>query len=585
MRLIEDYAMIGDCETAALISRNGSLDWLCWPRFDSSACFAALLGTPEHGRWSISPVSERVRVSRRYAGETLILETVYETAEGVVRLTDFMPVRTRPELSEIVRIVSGVRGKVRMRMEFDLRFDYGRIRPWLTWAGPQLRAIAGPHAARLTTPFAAAEAGGTSREFTVNAGDRLPFTLSYEASHLPAPEMCDPEAALEQTERFWTAWAGQCRYTGPWREAVIRSLITVKALTYRPTGAIVAAPTTSLPEMPGGERNWDYRYCWLRDASFSLQSLIRAGYREEAGAWGNWLLRAVAGDPSGVQPVYGIGGEYRLPEQDLGWLPGFEGSRPVRTGNAAFRQLQTDVFGSVLDAVLDARRAGLEMHEDWAGLIDGLLRYLTDLWHKPDEGIWEVRGGRRHFVHSKLMAWVAFDRAVRLAEEFGMPGPVDQWKKERLLIRRDILEKGFDKKRGIFVQAYGSGALDAAALLMPLMGFLAADDPRMTATREAIEAELSEDGLLRRYDPGVVGDGLNTGEGAFLACSFWLADNLMMAEDRDRAEALFRRLISLRNDVGLLAEQFDPHRQVQLGNFPQAFSHFALIDTALRIAG
>lgn len=583
---IEDYALIGDCETAALVARSGSIDWLCWPRFDSSACFAALLGAPQHGRWKLSPAAKVVETRRRYAGETLILETRFECAEGAVILTDFMPVRRQHEISEIVRIVTGVRGSVPMRMELDIRFDYGRIRPWMTWEKGRMRAVAGPHAVFLALPDKLERAEEVERlEFTVSAGESVPFTLSYEASHLPAPRACDPEGALRDTHQFWSGWAEKCRYEGPWREAVMRSLITVKALTYRPTGGIVAAPTTSLPEKFGEERNWDYRYCWLRDASFCLLSLINAGYREEAEDWCNWLLRAIACDPAGVQPLYGLGGEQRISEQTLDWLPGYAGSRPVRIGNAAYDQLQIDVFGNILDAVYQARLAGLSLHADWTRLIPQLLDHLDEVWTQPDEGIWEVRGPPQHFVHAKMMAWVAYDRAILLAEAFDQPGPVAHWRDQRSLIRAEIMQRGFDRERGVFVQAYGRPSLDAALLLMPLMGFLSADDPRMVATAEAIERELSRADLVHRYDTDEASDGLSSEEGAFLACSFWLADNKLKQGKREAAESLFRRLLSLRNDVGLLAEQYDSERGAMTGNFPQAFSHFAMIDTALRLSG
>lgn len=586
---IEDYALIGDCETAALVSRDGSIDWLCWPRFDASACFAALLGGPGpgpgHGRWKIAPGSASVKTRRRYAGETLILETRFECAEGVVLLTDFMPARNNHEISEIVRIVTGISGCVPMRMELDVRFDYGRIRPWTSWDQGRMRAVAGPHAVYLSLPcqLQGAEKGDTI-PFSVSAGETAPFILSYEASHLPAPRSCDPQRALRDTRRFWSDWTAKCRYRGPWREAVMRSLITVKALTYRPTGGIVAAPTTSLPEKVGADRNWDYRYCWLRDASFSLLSLINAGFREEAEDWCNWLLRAIACDPEGVQPLYGLGGEQRISEDTLDWLPGYAGSRPVRIGNAAYSQLQIDVFGNILDAVYQARRARLVLHPDWMRLIPELLNHLDAVWGQPDEGIWEVRGLPRHFVHAKMMAWVAYDRAIRLAEEFDQPGPVAAWHEQRDRIRNEILERGFDPGQKVFVQAYGHTCLDAALLLLPLMGFLPADDTRMVATTEAIERTLSRSGLLHRYDTQEADDGLTSEEGAFLACSFWLADNKLKQGRREEAEALFRHLLSLRNDVGLLSEQYDCGQAAMTGNFPQAFSHFAMIDTALRLS-
>ena len=580
---ISDYAMIGDCETAALVGLDGSIDWLCWPRFDSGACFAALLGSPDHGRWRIAPVGERVARRRAYRGDTLILETEFETADGAVRLIDFMPIRSGHCVSELVRIVEGVRGTVQLRMDLTLRFDYGRIVPWVTGATETepLRAVAGPHSVHFASPVPVeGEDLSTVATFTVRAGQRLPFVLGHEASHRPPPRLCDPESALSETEAFWTDWAGQARYTGEWREAVIRSLITVKALTYRPTGGIVAAPTTSLPERTGGSRNWDYRYCWLRDATFTLLSLINAGYREEAEAWCAWLLRAVAGRASDIQPLYGVAGEHRLNEVELPWLPGYRDSAPVRIGNGAFEQLQIDVYGGVLDTLHEARRAGLTLHEASDGLQRELLRNLEQIWRQPDEGIWEVRGGRQHFVHAKLMAWVAFDRAVASAEHYGLAGPVERWRRIRAEIRAEILERGFDPAKGAFTQAYGSRALDAAVLLIPLVGFLPADDSRVLSTTRAIERDLMRNGLVLRYDTDEVEDGLDGPEGAFLACSFWLADNLILQGRRADARSLFERLLGLRNDVGLLAEQYDCTAGAFTGNFPQAFSHFALIDTA-----
>lgn len=585
-KLIGDFAMIGDCETAALVGRDGSVDWLCWPRFDSGACFSALLGTEDHGRWKIAPVDEACRVQRRYWHNTLILETTFAMDEGEVSLIDFMPIRKERQISELVRLVVGRSGKVRMRMDLAYRFDYGRVIPWVTKSDEgRLLAVAGPHSVLLTTPVKTRGEGLTSvAEFTVEAGQRIPFSMSYEASHLPAPRAPDVEAALRETEAFWNDWAARCKYEGPWKDAVVRSLITVKALTFRPTGGIVAAPTTSLPEQAGATRNWDYRFCWLRDATFSLLSLISAGYRREAEAWSAWLLRAIAGAASQVQPLYGVGCEHRNDEVELDWLPGFAGSKPVRIGNAAYSQLQNDVFGSVMDTLYQARCAGLSTHEASSGLLVEMMKHLEEVWQEPDEGIWEVRSGRRHFVHAKLMSWVAFDRAIKFSERFGLEGPVGKWRDLRDEIRMEILERGYNADRGTFVRAYGSRALDSALLLMPLVGFLPADDPRMVATVEAIERELSKGGLLLRYDTEQAEDGLPPGEGAFLACSFWLADNKLLQGKRDEAEALFGRLLSLRNDVGLLSEQYDVENQAMAGNFPQAFSHFAMIDTAMNLA-
>jgi GH15 family glucan-1,4-alpha-glucosidase len=579
---ISDYALIGDCETAALVSRGGSIDWLCWPRFDSGACFAGILGGDEQGHWRIAPEGAGTASERRYRQDTLILETDFAVGGGRVRLIDFMPIRKKSQISELVRIVVGLEGSVRMRMDLRLRFDYGRIIPWVTrHEGGRLRAVAGPHSTMLQTPV---ETRGqdltTVADFVVEKGDRVPFVLAYEASHLPPPTTCAADEALEETEAFWTDWTGRCVYDGDWPEAVKRSLITVKAMTYRPTGGIIAAPTTSLPETVGGERNWDYRYCWLRDASFTLLSLINAGYREEAEAWCNWLLRSVAGAASQVQPLYGIGGEHRTDEVELDWLPGYRGSRPVRIGNAAYKQLQVDVFGHTMDALHEARAMGLTLHEDSAALEGELLKHLEGAWREPDEGIWEVRSERRHFVHSKLMAWVAFDRAVSASEKHGFPGPVDRWRRLRDEIKAEILEKGWSEKKQSFTQAYGQDALDAAVLLMPIMGFLPPDDPRMIKTVEAVERELMRDGFVLRYDTEEAVDGLEGEEGAFLACSFWLVDNMILQGRRDDARKLFKKLLSLRNDVGLLAEQWDWNEGKQVGNFPQAFSHFALIDAA-----
>jgi GH15 family glucan-1,4-alpha-glucosidase len=586
-RQISDYAMIGDCETAALVALDGSIDWLCWPRFDSGACFAALLGEPKHGRWKIAPTAGACRSHRRYRGNTLVLETTFETAEGAVSIIDFMPIRKDRRISEVMRLVVGRRGRARLRMDLCLRFDYGRIVPWVTTSkGGHLRAVAGPHSVLLTSPVSTYGEGLTTvAEFDVVEGQRIPFTLSYEASHLPPPDPDDLETALRMTEAFWSGWADRCSYDGPWKDAVIRSLITVKALTYRPTGGIVAAPTTSLPEEFGGARNWDYRFCWLRDATFTLLSLINAGYRDEAESWCDWLLRAVAGAASQVQPLYGIAGEHRNDEITLDWLPGFASSKPVRIGNAAYSQLQVDVFGSVMDTLQQASAFGLTLHEASAGLQAELMNHLEKVWREPDEGIWEVRSGRRHFVHTKLMSWVAFDRAVRSSEGWNLKAPVDRWRRLREEVRAEILQHGFDTRRGAFVQAYGSNELDASLLLMPLVGFLPATDARVLSTTEKIEQELSRDGLLLRYDTARTDDGLPAGEGAFLACSFWLADNKFLQGRTDEGEALVERLMSLRNDVGLLSEQYDVERKALAGNFPQAFSHFALIDTAFNFVG
>jgi GH15 family glucan-1,4-alpha-glucosidase len=579
---ISDYALIGDCETAALVGRDGSIDWLCWPRFDAGACFAALLGDHDQGHWRIAPVDAATPGARRYAGDTLILETDFSTKTGRVRVIDFMPIRKKTELSELVRIVVGLEGEVPMRMDLRLRFDYGRIIPWVHHvADGRLRAVAGPHSVILKTPVELrGEDHSTAAEFSVGEGDRVPFIMAYEASHLPPPSICNAEEALAETESFWRDWMGRCDYRGDWPEPVTRSLITVKALTYRPTGGVVAAPTASLPETVGGERNWDYRFCWLRDASFTLLSLINAGYRKEAEAWADWLLRAVAGSASHVQPLYGVAGEHRCDEIELDWLPGYRGSRPVRIGNAAYKQLQVDIYGSVMDALHEARALGLDLSEASADMQRELLRHLEEVWRKPDEGIWEVRTDRRHFVHAKLMSWVAFDRAVKSAEKFGLPGPIDRWRRLRDEIKAEICEKGWSESKKSFVQSYGKDALDASVLLMPIMGFLPPDDPRMVSTVEAIERNLMRDGFVLRYDTEEAVDGLAGEEGAFLACSFWLVDNFILQGRLDDARRLFEKLLDLRNDVGLLAEQWDWNEGKQVGNFPQAFSHFALIDTA-----
>ena len=579
---IEDYALIGDCETAALVGRDGSIDWLCWPRFDSAACFSALLGTPEHGRWLIAPHGDpaEARVTRRYRPGTLILETEFETAEGAVTLIDFMPLRG--QASDLVRIVVGRRGRLRMRTELVLRFEYGSIVPWLTRIGDgTLRAVGGPDMVVLHTATPLHGEGlRTVGDFEVAAGQSLPFYLTYAPSHHPVPAPLDPEAALTATERFWREWSDRCRDTGEWSEAIRRSLITLKALTYRPTGGIVAAPTTSLPELIGGARNWDYRFCWVRDATLTLMALMNAGYYDEAGAWRDWLLRAVAGSPNQMQIMYGIAGERRLSEWEVPWLPGYESSRPVRIGNAAHAQHQLDIYGEVMDALHQARRGGLVARgPDWA-VQRSLLRHVGAVWQEPDEGIWEVRGERRHFTHSKVMAWVAFDRAVRSVEGLGLDGPLEAWRKLRQEIHHDICRRGFDPELNSFVQSYGSKQLDASLLLLPVMGFLPPGDPRIRGTVEAIERRLIVDGLVLRYDSSETDDGLPPGEGAFLACSFWLVDAYVMLGRTDDARRLFEQLLSLRNDVGLLAEEYDTGSKRQVGNFPQAFSHLALVNTA-----
>jgi GH15 family glucan-1,4-alpha-glucosidase len=576
---IEDYALIGDCETAALVGRNGSIDWLCLPRFDSDSCFAALLGNPENGRWMIAP-EEAARVSRRYRDGTLILETTFKTSEGSVLLVDFMP--PKGEGCEVVRLVLGVEGRVRMRSEIIIRFDYGSTVPWVTRLDDgTLRAIAGPQMLLLKTPVPLrGEDLTTISEFTVEPGQRVPFVLTHAPSHLPPPGLPDPFTALDDTERFWGDWSGTCKGAGRWSKAVLRSLITLKALTFEPTGGIVAAPTTSLPERIGGLRNWDYRFCWVRDATLTLLALMGAGYFEEARAWRDWLVRAAAGSPAQLQIMYGIAGERRLWEWELPWLDGYEASKPVRIGNAAHAQLQLDVFGELMDALYQARRGGLPRSEPAWALELAILEHLESIWREPDNGIWEMRGPRRHFTFSKMMAWVAFDRAIKSAQEFGLPGPVDHWQLVRAEIHDDVCRKGFDAELGCFVQAYGTKELDASLLLIAAIGFLPPTDPRVPATVEAVERHLLVDGLVHRYRTVGSDDGLPPGEGVFLACSFWLADAYYLLGRTEEAERLFERLLDLRNDVGLLSEEYDPGRRRLLGNFPQAFSHISLVNTA-----
>jgi GH15 family glucan-1,4-alpha-glucosidase len=579
---IESYALIGDCETAALVGLDGSIDWLCWPRFDSQACLAALLGGPDNGRWRLAPTSEH-RVTRRYRGDSLVLETTFECADGAVSVIDFMPVRDGA--SDLMRIVIGRAGKVSMRSDLALRFDYGHVVPWVDRAGDDtLRAVAGPHKVlfRSSTPHHG-EALTTVSDFTLAAGEVAHFSLMYGPSHLADPLAHDPHAALANTEQFWTDWAARCSYTGRWRDAVMRSLITLKGLTYAPTGGVCAAATTSLPERLGGQRNWDYRYCWLRDATLTLLALMDAGYYDESTAWRDWLLRAVAGSPSKLQIMSALDGARRLTEQELDWLPGYEGSKPVRIGNAAASQLQLDVYGELMDAMYQARKGGLVASKAGWALELALIEHLEHIWTQPDEGIWEVRGPRRHFTHSKVMAWVAIDRSIRSAEELGLSGPVAKWRELRARIHRQVCEQGFDAERGAFVQFFGSKALDASLLLLPLVGFLPAADVRVQGTVRAIERELMVDGLVRRYHTEPCVDGLPSGEGAFLPCSFWLADNWFLQGRREEALDLFERLLGLRNDVGLLAEEYDPVQKRQLGNFPQAFSHLAVVSTAFNL--
>jgi GH15 family glucan-1,4-alpha-glucosidase len=583
---IEDYAVIADTQTAALVSRDGSIDWLCLPRFDSGACFAALLGDERNGHWRIAPAGGVKGARRRYRGDTLILETEFETEDGAVRVVDFMPPRLADP--DVVRVVEGVRGRVPMRMELRIRFDYGRLTPWVRRVGTALLAISGPEALVLRTEVPHhGEDRATVADFEVAEGDRVPFALTWNLSHQELPDAVDPLEALAKTESYWREWAGRCTYQGEWRDAVMRSLLTLKALTYEPSGGIVAAVTTSLPEAIGGVRNWDYRFCWLRDATMTLTSLMAAGYEDEAKDWREWLLRAMAGDPPALQIMYGPGGEARLPELELPWLPGYEGSKPVRTGNAAVEQFQLDVYGEVMDALHKARRLSIDPHPSAWALQRALLEFLEGHWREPDEGIWEVRGPRRHFTHSKVLAWVAIDRAVKAVEQFGMDGPVERWRRLRAEIHQQVCEQAFDADRGTFTQSYGSRELDASLLLIPVVGFLPPSDPRVRGTVEAIERELCEDGFVLRYPTGEQGepvDGLPGREGAFLACTFWLADNYALVGRVEEAHGLFQRLLDLRNDVGLLAEEYDPAAGRQLGNFPQAFSHVPLINTAMHLA-
>jgi GH15 family glucan-1,4-alpha-glucosidase len=581
---LEDYALIGDCETAALVSRAGSVDWLCWPRFDSGACFAALLGDAEHGRWLIEAVDPGARVSRRYREQTLILETTIETADGAVLVIDFMP--PRGNNSDIVRLVRGLRGRVAMRTELVLRFDYGRTVPWVNHLPDgTFRAIAGPDMVVLHTPVVLhGRELTTVADFEVAAGTTVPFVLTHGASHLPPPDAIDPEHSLATTDLFWREWVARRAPDGEWADAVTRSLITLKALTYAPTGGIVAAPTTSLPEQLGGSRNWDYRFCWLRDATLTLLALMNAGYFDEAKAWRDWLLRAAAGAPSQLQIMYGIAGERRLTEFEIPWLPGYEGSPPVRIGNGAHGQLQLDVFGEVMDALHQARRGGLDPLEAAWAFQRAMLDHLSSVWDQPDEGIWEVRGEPQQFTHSKVMAWVALDRGVRAVEASGLPGQVDRWRALRQTIHDEVCARGFDAGLGTFVQSYGSKELDASLLLLPTVGFLPPSDPRIRGTIEAVERHLLVDGFVLRYDTRRSDDGLPPGEGAFLACSFWLADAYLLIDRKDDARRLFERLLALRTDLGLLAEEYDVAAGRLVGNFPQAFSHIALVNTACNLS-
>jgi GH15 family glucan-1,4-alpha-glucosidase len=581
---LEDYALIGDCETVALVSRAGSIDWLCWPRFDSGACFAALLGTPEHGRWLVEATDPKSRSTRRYRPGTLILETAIETPDGAATVIDFMPLRGAN--SDIVRLVRGDRGRVAMHTELVLRFDYGRDVPWVSrLPDGTFRAIAGPDMVVMRTPVdLRGEDLKTVATFDVTAGTTIPLVLTHGPSHLAPPDSIDAEASLVATDKYWTDWTSRCQSQGEWAEAVERSLITLKALTYTPTGGIVAAATTSLPEQLGGTRNWDYRFCWLRDATLTLLALMNAGYYDEAQAWRDWLLRAAAGAPWQLQIMYGLAGEHRLTEFEIPWLPGYEHSTPVRVGNAAHEQLQLDVYGEVLDTLHQARRGGLQTRDfDWA-FQRAVLQHLEQVWERPDQGMWEIRGDPRHFTYSKVMAWVALDRGIRAIEEAVLEGPLDRWRDVRRRIHDEVCACGFDRELGSFVQSYGSKELDASLLLLPTTGFLPPTDPRVRGTIEAIERRLFVDGFVLRYDTHSSTDGLPPGEGAFLACSFWLVDAMLLMGRDTEARELFERLLGLRNDVGLLAEEYDTRARRLVGNFPQAFSHIALVNSAHNLA-
>ena len=582
---IEDYGIIGNAYTAALVSKGGSIDWLCLPRFDAEAVFAALLGEPRHGRWLIAPAEPSGQSSRSYRGDTGILETRFETAEGAVTVIDFMPLTESETQVDLIRLVRGDTGRVRMCTEIIMRFDYGRGIPWVRQRLGGPRAVAGPNAVQFVTPVALSGTAEmtTVGEFTVNAGETVPFTMSWYPSHQRSFRYRDPEEALLATENRWYDWSSHCSLQGPWRGAIMRSLITLKMLTYYPTGGIVAAATTSLPEQAGGVRNWDYRICWIRDATLTLYALLSSGYRGEARAWREWLLRAAAGHPSEMQIMYGLAGERRLTEFEIPWLPGYCGSRPVRIGNAAAEQLQLDVYGELMDAFFAAHRYGLEASPFAWDLQKQLLQYLAKIWHRPDHGIWEVRGRPRHFTFSKIMAWVAFDRAIKSIEQYGFEGPRTEWEKERQKIAAQILDHAYDRERNTFVQYYGARDLDAALLLIPQLGFLPPEDPRVRGTINAIERELVRDGLVCRYRTRETTDGLPPGEGVFLACSFWLANSLALIGRRDDAIQLFERLLALRNDLGLLSEEYDPRAGRLLGNFPQAFSHTAIINTAAHL--
>jgi len=576
---IEDYALIGDCETAALVDRNGSINWLCWPDFSSEACFAALLGAEENGYWKITPTKGKWKTTRRYRPHTLILETIFEHKHGSFRLIDFMPVRQRN--SHVVRIVEGIRGRIDVRMELALRFGYGRTVPWVTHIKDGVRAVAGPNLAllRASVPLHG-ENLKTVADFTVMKGDSVSFSLSYGTSYKPNPRKIDTAETLQEAEERWCGWATRLKYKGKYRDVIERSLITLRAMIYRPTGGIVAAVTTSLPESIGGVRNWDYRYCWLRDTTFTLLALTNGGYFNEAAAWQNWLLRALAGSPEQVQIMYGLKGERELPEWEVSWLPGYENSKPVRVGNAAAMQVQLDIYGEMLDSFFHAQHSMGRHSEDDFRVLALLLGQLEKIWPQADEGIWETRGGPQQFTYSKMMAWVAFDRGVRLAEQLHYDAPIKEWIAIRDTIHAEICTRAFNKRKNSFVQAYGSAQLDASLLLMPVVGFLPGSDARVKGTVEAIERELMPAGLVMRYNTEKVEDGLPAGEGVFLACSFWMVSALKSIGRASDARRLFERLIRLRNDLGLLSEEYDVKNKRMVGNFPQAFSHIALVNAA-----
>ena len=581
MSLIEDYGFIGNTVTGALVGRDGSIDWLCLPAFDSGACFAALIGTAENGHWKIAPTGNDFKVTRAYRPQTAILETIFENADGAVTITDFMPLAEDGTRVDLIRIITCTRGSVDLQSRLVLRFDYGGIVPWVQKSDNGLVAISGPDGVALQTHIPVyGKDMATLADFTLTAGKTASFCLSWFHSNKDVPEPLDTETALQKTEQQWRAWSAKAKSVDPWNDAILRSLITLKALTFSPTGAIVAAPTTSLPEKIGGARNWDYRYCWIRDSTLTLYAMLNSGYHEEAKAWRQWLLRAAAGEPSKLQIMYGLRGERRLTEMEVPWLTGYEGSQPVRLGNGAHNQVQLDVYGELMDTLHVARKFDLENDEESWQLQKAFIAFVEKSWRQPDSGIWEVRGPPQQFTYSKIMAWVALDRAIKAVEMFNLSGPVEQWRQTAADIHADVCQSGYNAEKGYFVQAYGSTQLDASLLLMAQLGFVPPDDPRFIATVAAVERELLVDGFVLRYRPEQTDDGLSSGEGAFLACSFWLVDAYAIINRYDDAVALFERLLTLRNDLGLLAEEYDVTAKRQLGNFPQAFSHIALINSA-----